>query len=384
MVETEDNFRDQVMRALRRWVAAQDTAGQVAMVNLDVSTPWVPDQDFEDAEPVVLYELPSLELTQVLDEDASARVGKTLEGTQDGGIRYSASRMAYLAGPRYHVHPAGHGLDEPLVSAELFTEVARLACAAADLVSDSGRALGKGMATGRLVESGVDGTRGPSVDVQQELAAKIDQLKTILKGDVASLAAEIEIIIGGIHDESATICAGTTDGPTLIAEVVLVYPLPRTHGPGRYHVRVYLPTPETRLVVLGDLTDNHSTSLHNGFEHVATMVRQKLLASIASDRIIWVIYESAGRYGSSSATSGERDMRWVNGLTDRQALPGLHLGPCSHEELEALAGGSVRRWHVRDYTSVRVHEMGARILRVPRQRILPGTDLTDAPADEEY
>lgn len=370
MVETEETYSDRLLRALRRWIEVQDTAAQVAMVHLHVRSSW---DSNDGSEPVILHELPVLELTELLDEDATARVGKALTGTHDSGIRYSASRMAYLERPRYHRHLEGRGLAEPLFAAELFSEVTRLAAAAAELVTDSGAALGRGLATGRLIET----ARDESAGVAEQLADKVERLRTILEEDVASLSADIQGLVGQIHNEAATVCAGTFDGPTLIEQAVLVYALPRTHGPGRYHVRVYAPTVETRLVVLGDLTDNRSTSLTNGIDEVAKIVSHKLLGDIASDRIIWATYDAAGQFGYSRESGSERDMCWISSFTDPDALSGFRLGPCTHEELETLAGGPVRRWHVRDYTSDLVHEEGARMLRIPRHRPIPSTDLPE-------
>ena len=142
-----------------------------------------------------------------------------------------------------------------------------------------------------------------------------------------------------------------------------------------YHVRVFRPQGQRPLVILGELGDNHSTHLNNAIEAVAATVSEHLLGACDPDAVTWVQYEPTEEFYSrydqddnaDAASYGREDQAYViefaagfATMTRRQRA--------GHDQLQRLAGGSVRRWHVYDYTMANVTADGAQPVSLPTSR----------------
>jgi hypothetical protein len=173
--------------------------------------------------------------------------------------------------------------------------------------------------------------------------------------------------------------AGTADGPTLRARyLVRCGPNGR---PGACHVRVLAPPRGRRVVVIGELADNHSTHLNNCMEALAPAVAGRLLGTRDADAVTWVQYGPAEEWYSEyerdegpDAIPREREdeiftLGFAPGFTEWTSKK-----PTSPDELEQLAGGPVRRWHAYDYTIAAVTAPGARPVDIDARRRRPGRE----------
>jgi hypothetical protein len=116
-------------------------------------------------------------------------------------------------------------------------------------------------------------------------------------------------------------------------------------------------------VVVGQLAGSTSDSITNQAEELAATVAQVLLDGAAHDSVIWVLAYPDGLFGSSRGNT--QVVRFRAPFAD----PTWEF--IDHEQLEALAGGPVKRWHTNDYTIARRTAAWVRVLTPDNRRHHP-------------
>jgi hypothetical protein len=126
-------------------------------------------------------------------------------------------------------------------------------------------------------------------------------------------------------------------------------------------------------VVIGDLTDNPSTSITNAMKRVTRLVSNRFLGGISSDRIVWIQYYPAERFvdfndvdPTDLLTTGlDFVPPFERAVFRDRSYQDLTWEPVGDEELEELVGGPVRQWHARDYLSTRLQAEGIPRITIP-------------------
>lgn len=376
-----------VGEGLRLWQQTHDTSTQVEITVVTVESPYADHE--QPAVTVKLHELPTVRLGELLRLHAAARAGTPLTGTPDccDQLLHAAARVGHLLQDQSGGWASGPP-DMGLTAAAL-TELARACAAATEVVEEVQAIVGAEVAGGGVI--GSDPGRSEAEEAEafrsdsDEAARQLEQTRVLLDGLAARAA--------GLRRTMAVALAESRDGDTLMGEWVVEARLVGT-GPARTHVRLYRPPGGKPVVLLSDLNDNHSTNVMNGVEALARTVAQHLLDGAAHDEVTWVQYDTAELYSHGNRYG--RSKEDYQGLTreDRRQVVTFSAGPdfsgpgwsgISHERLEELAGGPVRRWHTHGHTSTALRAAGVPVAALPaadRVRVRPGgptSSRSDAP-----
>jgi len=363
-------MREEVHAALVRWAAAQNVTGEVQAFSIGFPAEFHDDPPLD---PVPVHEGPAAALRQMLDAGLAARAGLP-PGDEDPleGIGYAAARLKYLLGEG--LARAG-GWPQPVDAAEALGELARLAELIAMLAAKADDRLGRELRAGRVTpipSAGGTGRTAPPADVADRVHDSAVAAMAGLGEAVAQLR-RMQMRAGDLQRTMRAAVAGTADGPTLRSQYLVRC---RPNGwQGAYHVRVFAPPRGRRVVVIGELADNHSTHLNNCMEALAPAVAEHLLGTRDADAVTWVQYGPAEEWYSAY----ERDAGPDAEPRDREDeiftlgfAPGFSewtsKRPTSPDELEQLAGGPVRRWHAYDYTIAAVTAAGAQPVDIDAPR----------------
>uniref|UniRef100_UPI003F497D93 hypothetical protein n=1 Tax=Amycolatopsis sp. CA-096443 TaxID=3239919 RepID=UPI003F497D93 len=345
--------------AVRAWIDSFDAAGAgIPMVDLTLR------DRYEKTEPVTveLRELTSDDFRYLLECDAASRAGSGPvehhgRSVEPGDVlRYAAGRLEMLTNSRGFSHDIN--LRWPSNAADVLAETSRASGALAELVELAATGVLDDLRKGALVAlSPADGPH--VVPDQAAVAADYTEAANAMIELLREVTTELEKLSGAVGQLQHTSTAiGTTeaDGPTLVAEAVLEYKLPGMSNTGRFHVRVFHPADAKPLVLLGDMADNHSTSVTNSVEEIAATVAEELLDGAAWDSVAWVQFYAPGRYAAVST-----------GMTQLIEFAGPFEGPVwrgiGHDRLEELAGGPVKTWHAKDHTLTTLTARGVSVLR---------------------
>jgi hypothetical protein len=353
------------------WHAAQDTAAQVEVLTVQFR-----DIDSErTSASLSLREIPAVELNRIIEEDTEARRGQRLTGEHGSSayddLRYAALRLTYLldqSGDR-----AGYGHRHPKDVAEEFGELLRIVGAVNDLVEEADRMLSEELRAQRVVPIHGASSAAPDQppDVGETLGEDSAALRRMLE-DSGQALQRLKSVALGLDRVAAIAVKDSMDAPTLSRQAVIECDL-QVGIPGKYHLRIFHPPGRLPVVVMGDLTDNSSTSITNAVERVARLVSNHFLGGISSDRIVWIRYYPAERsvpFGSYDVTDDPTvDLDFVPDLErvifrDR-SYRDLTWEPLLDEEIEELIGGPLRQWHARDYLSTRLQEEGLPHIALP-------------------
>jgi hypothetical protein len=357
MRDPDQSLRERLHAALSEWAAAQNVLGQVNTYT--VSFP----PEFDDDPPldsIPMYESPGGDLGRLLDADAAARAGSAPDGSDAAvGLRYGAARLHYLLDGLVRCS----GWPLPGDAAEGLGELARLAGHASELVEQADGMIGRELRAARVTP--VPGGAGRT-SVPADAAAKLHEEATAALAGLGEAAARLQRMQMRVRELQRTMqaaVAGTSDSPTLRVQY-LVRSAP-FGWPAVYHVRVFRPTRQRPLVIVGELGDNHSTHLNNCIEDVAGLISEHMLGTRDPDAFTWVQYDPAEEFYSEYDDHDGDSTRYDR--EDQAVLTGFEPDftnttrrkRIGHDELEQLAGGPVRRWHVHDYTIAVVTEAGA-------------------------
>lgn len=363
-------MREQMHAALSEWTAAQNVTGQISTFSFGFPAEFDDDPPLD---PVSVYEVPGTELRRMLADDAAARAGlPPADGDQTAGIGYAAARLKHLLNDG---QVRTSGWPQPRDAAEALGELARLAELAAELAAQADTMLGRELRAGRVtpVPSADGGGRtvppAGAADRIHDCAAAA----TAALGEAAAQLRRMQIQTGDLQRTMRAAVTGTADGPTLRAQyLVRCSPI---GWPSAYHVRVFAPPRGRHLVIIGELADNHSTHLNNCIEAVAPAVAEQLLGTKDADAVTWVQYGPAEEWyseydrdeGADAVPRQREDEIFTLGFEPGFTTYNLKK-KTTHDELERLAGGPVRRWHAYDYTIAGVTAVGARPVDIDARR----------------
>lgn len=351
--------------ALGAWLNSQDlgSAG-VRMVDLQLRDRYGEHAPMD----VQLQEVISDNLRYLLAVDAAARadadpVAHHRDVVEPGDeLRYSAARLEMLTNPLGFAHDAD--LTWPATAAAVLTEIARGTAALSDLVELATEQVLGGLRSGALValRQG-DGPR----EVPDQAA--VAEAQTHLAKSAAALLLQTTATVNALAEQVAALRVtstvaggGDADGPTLVAEAVLRFRPPNKVNEGRYHVRVFQPPSRQRVIVLGELADNRSTSITNLVEELAATVAEVLLDGTPHDTVTWVLAHPDGLFGEAGRMEV---VRFRAPFTDPE------WGYIDHDRLEGLVGGPVKIWHASDYTVPRLAAADVRVLTPDNRRRRP-------------
>ncbi|MEV4262479.1 hypothetical protein [Kribbella sp. NPDC049584] len=314
-----------------------------------------------------LRELVSSELRYVLCTDASARAGgdpvtrdQQYGAKPDAGeeLRHAAARLDQLTSIS---ELSWGGVDRgwPADAATALHEASRVSELLADLVRYATGPVLDNLDHGSVVALPPAGTK--DVPNQPALAACHRETIETIAGLLGEVAAKLEDLSGQVsylqHTTNAVPGASQYDGPTLATEVVLEWRMLGMVNESRFHVRVFRPSGELPVVVMGDMSDNHSQSITNAVEEVAAVVAAELLGGAAHDSLRWVQVSPPGRFRGPHSDSGV-----IQAVRFEKPYRRPHWQQLTHGELEQLAGGAVRIWHASDYTVAAMTKRGIPIL----------------------
>jgi hypothetical protein len=360
--------REKLHAALSEWVAAHNVLGEVRTFTVGFEAEHGTDRPLD---PVQMYEVPAGELWRLLDADVAGRAGQPPEaGDPARGIRYAGARLGYLLdGP-----VRTSGWPQPADAAEALGELARLAEMASALVAQADTMLGRELRGGRVtpVPAAGSGRAAAPTDVAARFHDSAAGVMSGL-GEAAAQLRRMQMRAGNLQRTMRAAVAGTSDGPTLRAQYLArCSPIGWTSA---YHVRVFEPAGQRPLVIIGELGDSHSTHLNNAIEAVAAAVSEHLLDGRGPDAVTWAQYEPAEEFYSryeededaDAASDDREDLAYVIGFAAGFTTTNSKK-KASPDELERLAGGPVRRWHVYDYTMAAVTADGAQPVTLPASR----------------
>jgi hypothetical protein len=352
--------RERLHSALANWTAAQNITGQVS--TFSVAFPAEFDDD-PPLDPVRMYERPALALEKLLDADAAAGAGRA-PGTDDAfaDLHYAAARLGYLLDPKQKP-------DQPFVwrsgwpqsqdAAEAFGELARLAERVSALIEQADGIIGRELRDGRLTPAAAQagGRAAAPAELNKRLHDSVATAQARL-GKAAAQLRRMQLRARELRRTMQAAVAGPGDGPTLHRQyLVRCKPL---DYPAAYQVRIFRPSLQRPLVIIGGLRDNHSTSITNGAKAIASAISQHILRTRHENAVVWVQYEPAEKYYEPASTGLLHDEDDAKILSFTPGFAGLDgHRRIDHEKLEQLAGGPVRRWHVYDYTIDAVTDAGA-------------------------
>jgi hypothetical protein len=351
--------------AVRAWVGSLDQGGAgTAVTDLALRDP----RDEEPALRLQLRELVSDELRYVLFTDASARAGgapvtRDRYGARpDAGeeLRHAAARLDHLTSIS-DLSPEGVERGWPADAASALHEASRVSELLAGLIPSAIEPVLDNLDRGSVVPSSPAGARclagqaGYQKGTVEAIAALLGEAAVKLE-ELSRRVVNLQHTIGSVTGD------GQKDGPTLDAEVVLEWRMPGMANESRFHVRVFRPSGKLPVVVIGDMSDNHSQSITNVVVDVAAVVTEHLLGGGPQNSYQWVQVDPPGKFPSADADFG---------VIQAVSFEDRHGGPRwrrqTHEGLELLAGGAVRRWHSSDYNVAVMSNRGVPILH-------PGTD----------
>jgi hypothetical protein len=342
---------DDLTHALRRWVSTLDRATQFDTVSVLLTGIGDPSADGANADPTRkfrLSEAPTQDLADLLRIDAAARVGEPPAADEDEALllRYACARIGVLLDER-----AGHVLATPPDAVAVLVELARALSAAARIAEYVARQVTGGVRHGSVVPKREQGS-GDAASLAAGLDEASEAVRRALGDAVPQLLERLRSRIAELDDRDAVLAdVGGDDGSTLTRAAVVECDLGGP-GPGRYHARLYTPPGEgERVVILGDLTDHRSTSIVNCVEKLAAIVAERVF-HLDIDDVQWVQYIPAGFSGA-----GGQRAELVTVTTHPPTWK-----PIPHQQLEDLVGGTVRRWHSRDYTSANLRADGVPVL----------------------
>jgi hypothetical protein len=346
------------------WHAAQDTASQVDVAAVQFRDPYSERSSVS----LNLREIPAVELNRIIEEDTEARRGQRpvaelgLSACED--LRYAALRLTYLL--KRNGYRAGYGHRHPKDIADEFGELLRIVHAVKDLADEADRMLNEELAAQRVV---------PIQDSPSAAPDQVPDATATLREDSAALQRKLEesgralqrlqSTALGLDRAAAIAVKDTTDAPTLTRHAVIECDL-WGDTPSKYHLRIFHPPGRLPVVIIGDLTDNPSTSITNAVERVTRLVSKRFLGGISSDRIVWVRYYPAEHDALFSARdltdhpTANRDIgpNFMRVVFRDRSYQDLIWEPLDEEEIEELVDGPVRQWHARDYLSTRLQEEG--------------------------
>lgn len=360
--------RERLHAALSQWAAAHNVLGQVTTFSAGFPAEFDDDPPLD---PVPMYESPAGELWRLLDADAAARAGDAPAGGDEAdGIRYAGARLRYLLdGP-----VRTSGWPQPGDAAEALGELARLAEMASALAGQADKVLGRELRAGRVtpVPSAGTGRAAAPAGAAARIHGSAAAVMTAL-GEAAAQLRRMQMRAGDLRRTMRAAVAGTADGPSLRDQyLVRCSPIGWTAS---YHVRVFEPAGQRPLVIIGELGDSNSTHLNNAIEAVAAMVSDHLLGIRDPGAVTWVQYEPAEEFYSSYVEDDDADTARYDREDEAHVIefaPGYTTmtrnKKASHDDIEQLAGGPVRRWHVYDYTIAAVTADGAKPVSLPSSR----------------
>jgi len=364
-LDPDQSYREKLHASLSQWTAAHNVLGQVTTCSIDIPAEYNSDPPLD---PIPVYESPARELWRLLDADTAARAGHAPDdGEEADRIRHAGARLRYLLEGRLPTS----GWPQPDDAAEAFGELARLAELAKTLTHQADTVLGRELRAGRMTSVPSPGTGRAAAPT--DIAARFHDAAAATAAALTEAAAQLrrmQMRAGDLRRTMRAVTAATSDGPSLHSQyLVRCSPIGWTAS---YHVRVFRPAGQRPLVILGELGDSNSTHLNNAVEAVAALVSDHLLGTCDPDAVTWVQYEPAEEFYSrydenenADVTRPDReDQAYIiefepgfTGMTYRQRA--------DHDEIQRLAGGPVRRWHVYDYTLAAVAADSAQLVSLP-------------------
>ena len=350
--------------AVRAWVDSFDQGGAgAAIADLVLRDP----RHEEPTLGLQLRELVSNELRYVLCTDASARSGgdavsrdQQYGAKPDAGeeLRHAAARLDQLTSIS-ELSSGGVDRGWPADAATALHEASRVSELLADIVRyATGPVLDK-LDHGSVVALPPAGTK--DVPNQPAVAACHRETAETIAGLLGEVAAKLEDLSGQVsflrHTTNAVPGASQCDGPTLDKEVVLAWRMLGMVNESRFHIRVFRPSGELPVVVMGDMRDNHSQSITNVVEEVAAVVAAELLGGAAHDSVQWVQVSPPGEFRGPYSDSGV-----IQAVRFEKPYGRPRWRQLTHDELVQLVGGAVRIWHASEYTVASMTERGVPIL----------------------
>ncbi|MFI5736082.1 hypothetical protein ACIA49_38570 [Kribbella sp. NPDC051587] len=366
-----DYMRD-VSSAAQGWADSFDpgSAG-INITDLVIRDPYGEEPLLE----LPLQELVSNELHYVLRADTAARTNSApatrglLGAEADTGeaLRHAAARLDQLTSTA-EIYGSGVDRGWPADAAAALHETSRVSELLAELVTYTTGPVTESLSKGRVVALPAPGAsdvpnQSAVVDAHREAAEAIAGLL----GDVAAKLQDLSSQVARLqHTTSAVPGADKNDGPTLDTETVLEWRMPGYSNDCRFHIRVFRPDGQLPVVVMGQMGDHHSQSIMNCVEEVAAVVGELLLDGAAHDTVQWVQMFPPGSVGGPSAEAG---LIQAVGFAKPYGSPNWNF--LTHDELENLAGGPVRRWHSSGYTVPAMTQRGIPIVHPETRRYRP-------------
>jgi hypothetical protein len=364
-----DHMRE-VNLAARAWVDSfdQGSAG-MTVTDLVLRDPYQEEPALE----LQLRELVSSELRYVLRTDAAARAGGDpvtrddyYGAKPDAGeeLRHAAARLDQLTSIS-ELSSGGVDRGWPADAATALHEASRVSELLADLVAYATGPLLDNLDRGSVVALADAGAK--DVPNQPTIAAYHRGMAEAIAGLLGEAAVKLEELSGQIaqlqHTANAVPGASRHDGPTLDTEVVLEWRMPGMVNESRFHVRVFRPSGELPVVVIGEMGDNRSQSITNVIAEVAAVVAEDLLGGAAHDSFRWVQVNPPGQFLGPDSESGV-----IQAVQFEEPHGRPQWRNHTHAELEQLAGSAVRTWHSSDYTVAVMIKRGVPIVHPEAKR----------------
>ena len=365
-----NDYMREVKLAARVWVDSfdQGSAG-MNVADLVLRDPY----DAETTLELQLRELVSSELRYVLCTDASSRAGGDpvtrdhhYGAKPDAGeeLRHAAARLDQLTSIS-ELSSGGVDRGWPADAATALHEASRVSELLAELVRYATGPVLDNLDRGIVVALPTAGAK--DVQNQPAVAAYHRGAAETIAGLLGEASAKLEELSEQIaHLQNATNAvpgASQLDGPTLDTEVVLAWRMPGMVNESRFHIRVFRPSDELPVVVMGNMGDNHSQSITNAAAEVAAVVAEELLGGAAHDSVRWVQVHPPGQFLGPNSESG-----MIQAVRFEQPYRRPRWRHQTHDELEELVGGAVRIWHSSDYTVPVMTERGIPILHPDTKR----------------
>ncbi|WP_189077917.1 hypothetical protein [Mangrovihabitans endophyticus] len=165
-----------------------------------------------------------------------------------------------------------------------------------------------------------------------------------------------------------------SDARTLVAQTVLMveqsafrFRSPDMFGSAGYHVRVFRPTVERPILIVGDLGNHPAASVTNRFDEVGAIVTESLfgIPGVAAEALRevgrWILYYPDGAFGPSMMEDFTETWFEQGRSPQHPVLRSNHL---SRDEVEESVGGPVRAWRARQYHPDRLAARGITVRRI--------------------
>ncbi|RKT86349.1 hypothetical protein SAMN05421805_102245 [Saccharopolyspora antimicrobica] len=368
------NYAQRVAKKLQAWADTQDpTVAEVIVGHVEIHDA----HDRFKPVRVDLRELSAEQLRYMFGAEAAARTGsgaikRSYEVDSADQLRYAAARIGCLLD---HSGLGPGDLRWPCNASSLVRALQLGAAASSELVREATETTGRELAAGRTV---LTEAAAPGSPRQADAIKQFESLRDTAAQHLADAARNLEQL-GALTDalERPPGPAATEDGATLVDEAVLEYKvLPFMSGIGRYHIRVFKPDDAKPLVVIGDLSDNQSTSVMNSVEEIAAAAAESLLNGAECHAAEWAQLVPAELFPSPSNTdvvpAYERERtEKIELVRFGEPFGSPDFRPIDRGRLEELAGGPVRSWHASNYTSAELVRSGARIIRPETRSRVP-------------